>query len=472
MTVISLEAKADVVPPAGDLTRLLAEWAANLSYDDIPERVRAHIRLCLLDTLGCGLYGSRQESGQIAGRVAQRIGSGPALVWSHGARSDIASAAMANGTAVHSFEIDDVHLSGQIHPGSVTVPAVMALADQLATEGLASSGEQMIVALVAGYEVGIRIGVAAGRGHGLSGFHPTGTIGAIAAAISAARFLGLDANTMRNAIALGSTQAGGLYSTRTGGMTKRFHAGRAASSGVLSALMAQEGFTGAQDVLEASFGGFLSSFGCDGSIQNAIAGLGEEWLCADVGFKVFSTCASAQTIVEGIQQLRAKGLTAECLQRLDVYSSSISVSNVGWRYVPADLVAAQMNGGYAAAVTLLEGDAFVVQYDDAHLVDPAIVELAGKVHFHIDPLIEAGGLGLRHASRVVATLTDGRTLETYNEQRLGGPGRAIPADRIEQKFLNLAAAACSADKAERIRDAALGLQELDNVTALSRLIAE
>src|SRR6185295_19119964 len=142
-----------------------------------------------------------------------------------------ADAALANGTAIHGFELDDAHVSSSHHPGAVTVPAVLAVA-----EARGASSADVLVALAAGYEVGLRLGVCAGVSHSTSGLHVTGTVGAFGAAAGAARALKLSPDQTAHALGIGGTQAAGLYSARTGAMTKRFHAGRASQSGVVGAL--------------------------------------------------------------------------------------------------------------------------------------------------------------------------------------------------------------------------------------------
>src|SRR5262249_44773124 len=152
------------------------------------------------------------------------------------------------------FEIDDAHVTSSLHPGAVTLPACLAVGE--ASRG---SGAELLTALAAGYEVGLRVGICAGVSHSTSGYHVTGTVGALGAAAAAARLLKLSPLQSSHALGIGATQAGGLYAARTGAMTKRFHAGRASQSGVLAAYLAEQGFTGSLDVLEAPFGGFMST---------------------------------------------------------------------------------------------------------------------------------------------------------------------------------------------------------------------
>lgn len=453
----------NVTAPAGPpLTANLAAWIAGPSDDALPDKSREHLKLCILDTLGCGLYGSLQPWGRIAAAVAEESAQGGSQVWGSSGRVGVAAAATVNGTAVHGFELDDVHLSGQLHPGAVTLPAAWALAEL--TE---ASGASLLNAIAAGYEIGIRLGIAAGRGHGLSGFHPTGTLGAVASAAAAAKLLGLDRMQAQAAIALGATQAAGLYSARTGGMSKRFHAGHAAGAGVTAGLLARRGFTASETAIEADFGGLFSAMRFDGDRDAVMRNLGTVWLLDGVGFKIFSTCASAQTVVEGAIELRNLGVTPENLDRLEVNMGSIAVSNVGWAYQPKDVVAAQMNGSYAAAVALMDGDAFVTQFTEERLADPDTVTLASRVKFQLDPEIEKGGLGLRHASRLVAHLRDGSAATVYNAQRPGGPGKEIPADRIIAKFERLAEPVIGSKAASRILDMVMDLENLTGIRGIS-----
>lgn len=455
-------AAVETRPP---LTALLGSAVSGLSFDSLPHATRAHVKLCILDTLGCGLFGSGQPWGRIVADVAEETAGGQHQLWGRDARAGAVAAATANGTAVHGFELDDVHLSGQLHPGAVTVPAVWAVAEMAG-----SSGPALMTAVAAGYEVGIRMGVAAGRGHGLSGFHPTGTLGAVAAAAGVARVLGLDAEHARHALALGATQAAGLYSARTGGMSKRFHAGHAAGAGVAAGLLARRGFTAAEDAIEAGFGGLMSAMRFDGDPAALVQGLGGDWLLDGVGFKIFATCASAQTVVEGVLSLRDQGITAATLASLDIHMGSIAVSNVGWPYRPRDVVAAQMNGSYAAAVALLDGDAFVDQFRPGRLDDPAVLDLTQRIRFHLDPDIERGGLALRHASRIVARLHDGTLRTVYNAQRPGGPGKEIPQDAVVDKFIRLATPVIGQKGAGTLRDRILCLEEETDLRALSSLL--
>ncbi|MGH8617590.1 MAG: MmgE/PrpD family protein [Burkholderiales bacterium] len=418
-------------------TACLGDWVSRLRYEHIPAAVIAHIKWCLLDGLGCGLYGARQPWGvKCTDYARQQSPDGPSSLWGSPWRSGPADAALANGTAVHGFEIDDVHLRSLIHPGAVTIPAALAVA-----EARHSSGRVFLSSLVAGYEVGLRVGVCAGIPHQLRGYHPTGTVGSVGAAAAVANLLQLAPSAATDALAIGATQASGLYAAvRTGAMVKRLHAGRAAQSGVIAGLLAEEGLTGSPDALEAPLGGFMGTLGHEQEPREMTRGLGERWETAEVGFKAYAACASAHTIIDAVLAMRKKGLSGENLGHLQIRMSKSAMNNVGWPYQPSGVVAAQMNGYYAAAVTLLDGEAFVDQYAEARLADPRIIELGKRMAITHDPDLDVGGASTRHAVIATAQLAGGEVLSERVEQRRGSGKYPLSASEIELKFRRTAGA--------------------------------
>jgi aconitate decarboxylase len=449
-----------------DYTLALAEWAASLTIDAIPGSVRDHAKLCLLDGLACGLYGSRLEWGRIAADVAVEMAPhGTATLWGRQARVGAAAAALANGTALHGFELDDVHVRAMLHPAAVVLPAVLALAE---TETM--SGAALLTAIVAGYEVGVRTGICAGIPHGARGFHATGTAGCVASAAGAANLLGLDPDRTAHAIGIGATQAAGLYCARAGAMTKRFHAGHAAQAGVIAGLMARRGFTGSQDVLEVPFGGFMSTLTENADLSQLTEGLGEVWETALTGFKVHAACASAHTIIDGLDRLMEDGLTTDNLEHLTIHMTGKAARNVGWAYRPAGVVAAQMNGYYAAASKLRDGQVFAAQYEDHKLNDPATMMLIERMRIVHDPVLDAGGTAKRHASRIEARLPDGQTLSVYTEQRRGSSHLPLGQDEILRKYRGMTATVLNGEATDELLSVVLGIESLPDMTSLTRLL--
>jgi len=431
---MEMPAKASVA-----VTPELGAWVSGLGLSSLPAGVVTHIKLCVLDSLGCGLFGAMQPWGRIAADVAVSFsGGGPSSLFGRQEKVSPPDAALANGTAIHGFELDDAHVSSSFHPGAVTLPASLAVA-----ETHAANGAELLVALAAGYEVGIRVGICAGVSHSTSGYHVTGTAGAIGAAAAAARLLRLGPEQTAHALAIGATQAAGLYGARTGAMTKRFHAGRASQSGVSGAYLARQGFTGSLDALEAPFGGFMSTLRGQFDASTILGGLGSHWETERVGLKPYAACASAHTTVDGVRELRKQGLTAANLERLTIRMSKKGHLNIGWPYHPGEILTAQMNGFYAAAVTLLDGDAFIDQYAEGRLADPAILALLPRIDIVHDPELDRGGAAKRHAVGIEAKRSNGSVLTAFVEQRRGSAEHPLTRAEVEQKFRRVAAACLS-----------------------------
>src|SRR5262249_35658532 len=226
------------------------------------------------DGLGVALRGTTFPWTRMVREVVQAEGgNGIASLWGTPARTSLANAVLVNGTAGHAFEMDDIHKESIVHPNSLAVPVALALAE--ADPSL--TGRDITAALALGYEVGLRIGNAATTALSLHGFHPQGRTGAFVAAAPAGRLLGLDAGKMQHALGIAGSLGAGLMAAQEGAMVKRLHAGRAAQSGLMAALLADRGFTGIPDIVEAGYGGFLSSFSRTPNIERLLEGLGDDW---------------------------------------------------------------------------------------------------------------------------------------------------------------------------------------------------
>jgi aconitate decarboxylase len=452
---------------SASVTAALGHWTAELTLRQVPGQVISQIKRCLLDTIGCGLYGALQPWGRITADVAVGFSAGgPSSLFARTESVSPPDAALANGTAIHGFEIDDAHVSSSLHPGAVTLPAALAVAQQQR-----ATGTEFLTALVAGYEIGLRVGVCAGVSHSTSGYHVTGTAGTLASAAAAAKLLRLDAEGVSHALAIAATQAAGLYAARFGAMTKRFHAGRAAQSGVIAAYLASKKFTGSPDALEAPFGGFLSTLQGQHKAETMLDGLGTTWETERVGLKPYAACASAHTTIDGVRELRGAGLTADNLAQMTIRVSKKSAINIGWPYVPAEVMTAQMNGQYAAAVTLLDGDAFIDQYAPSRLADPKILKIIPRVAFVHDPEIDLGGADKRHTVKIDAVLTDGSRLLTTIEQRRGSSHYPLSDEEISRKFHRLARVCLSDAEQNEIAAISASIERAEHLKRFTQLIA-
>src|SRR5579871_3878390 len=460
--------------PAGDnpYTRAIAAFVAGFTYERIPADVIARIKLLILDSLGCALYGTELPWSRILMTTLGGLDQTKACsVWGTGQRLSAPHAALVNGTLVQSFELDDVHRAGVLHVGAVTLPALIAVVEL--RPGM--SGRDFLRAAVAGYEIGPRVGLCMGPEHIGQGWHSGATVGVFSAAAGAAAALGLSADQAVHALGIAGTQAAGLMAAQYGAMVKRMHAGRAAQSGLYGALLAQAGFTGIVDVFESPYGGFCSTFSRSQdrfNLAELTAGLGERFETLGVALKFYSCVGSNHTTLDAIRAIAARRpFRADDIAKITVHASQATVDHVGWPYKPQGLTSAQMNLPFCVATLLAEGDVFVDQFSDAVVTDPRRIALAAKVEVVHDPAITARGARLRHMVRVDVLFTDGtRDSETVEAPRGSEQKFASEADVVE-KFRKLARRNCGDAQAERIADLTLGCEKLGDIGALVSALA-
>lgn len=446
---------AVTTPPT---TRTLAEFAVGLRYEDLPADVVQTAKRCIIDSLGCGVYGATKPWSQAVARVVGSLGQAKtASVWGMRMKADPLGAVFVNGTAAQGFELDDCHDQSMSHYGAGVVPPVVAAAQALGK----FNGKDVILATVIGYELGTRIGNTVSPSAFHRGFHPCGLTSTFASAATIAKILKLDIDQFVSALGLAGSQAAGLMASQFGAMAKRFHSGKAAQNGIIAALCAKEGLTGVRNVLEAPYGGFCSTYSETYNLEWATNGLGTEFEILKNGFKQYSSLASSQTSVDAMRAIRDKhGIKGEDVAKVLVRTTKMVHVHCGWPYVPAETITAQMNLPYTAAVTLLEGTAFVDQYTDDKLRDPKIVELARRIEVVVDPELDAGGPHEMRAVRATVTMKDGRTFEESVTYRSGHWKNPLSDDTLNEKFRNLAERVLTKGAVDKITDTVRGLEDV------------
>jgi 2-methylcitrate dehydratase PrpD len=459
-----------VQPPLlENATRDLAAFASRLRFEDIPAPVVERMKDCALDSIGCCLHGVTLPWTRKVQEMVLAEGAAPAAsIFGGGGRTSVSQAVLVNATAGHAFELDDIHKESIVHPGSLALPVAVALAE--AAGGV--SGRDLITAMVAGYEVGTRVGNAATMSLFLRGFHPQGTSGAFVAAATAGRMLGLNPGEMQHALGIVGSQAGGLMAAQEGAMVKRFHCGRAAQSGVYSALLARRGFTGITNVLEAPYGGFLSSLSDKPVPAKLTAGLGAVWETANVGYKPHASVTSIHTALDALADLmRENKLGANDIARVDAGLSHMTHVHCAWKYEAQGVTAAQMNLYYGLAVIALDGAAFVDQYREDRLRDPRILDFIGRIHARVDPEIEAMGPAFRHAARLKVETRDRRSHTREILHRRGSPENPLKPGDIEYKFRNVARGCLASTRLERVIEICKTLDRQANTHELTGILA-
>jgi aconitate decarboxylase len=448
-------------------TRGIAAFVAGLTYEQIPAAVITRIKLLILDALGCAIFATGLPWSRILIDTLARLDSSLACgVWGTDRRLSAPHAALANGTLVQGFELDDVHRAGVLHVGAVTLPALIAVAEMRG----GMSGREFLRAAVAGYEIGPRVGLCMGPEHIGQGWHSGATVGVFSAAAGAAAALRLPQDKTVHTLGIAGTQASGLMAAQYGAMVKRMHAGRAAQSGLYGALLAEAGFTGIVDVFESEYGGFCTTFSRSHDrfrLPELTSGLGERFETMGVALKFYACVGSNHTTLDAIRAIRARRPFApDEVEKIVVHGSQVTVDHVGWPYRPQGLTSAQLNLPFCVATLLLEGDAFVDQFSEGVVADPRRMALADKVEVRHDPAITARGAKFRHLVRVEAYLRDGTRHEETVEAPRGSEQKFAGEGDVVEKFGKLTRAVMADAHAERIRDLVLGCDKLQDIAVL------
>lgn len=453
-------------------TRGIAQFVSGLQFDSIPAEVRSRIKLLMLDSLGCALYGADLEWTRILqDRLTKIDTTRDCAVWGTRRKLSAPHAALVNGTQVQGFELDDVHRAGVLHVGAVVLPALVSIAE--VRPGM--SGREFLTAAVAGYEIGPRVGLCMGPEHIAQGWHSGATLGVFSAAAGAARALDLDVGKTVHALGIAGTQAAGLMAAQYGAMVKRMHAGRSSQSGLYGALFAEAGFTGIVNVLESEYGGFCTTFSRSTdrfNLKELTAGFGEVWQTMGVALKFYACVGSNHTTLDALRDMRSeRPYTARDVRKVVVRGSQVTMDHVGWKYVPQGLTSAQLNLPYCIGTYLLDGDCGVDQFTEDKVADPQRMAEAEKVEVHHDPEITAKGAKFRHMVRVELHLTDGTRMQRTVEAARGSEQKFASETDIVEKFEKLAAKALPRSQVEELRDAMLGLEKVSDATRIARLLA-
>ena len=410
-------------------TASVAEFIVKSRWEDCPPEAVEAARRAILDCLGVMLAGSVEPPARIIQRIAR--GGGRRARWppwsAPAARTGAVWAALANGTAAHALDYDDTNFAMMGHPSAPVLSAALA-AGELAL----ADGRSLVHAFLLGFEVETTLAEVVNPPHYYRGWHATCTLGTLGAAAAAARLLGLDAAQTRVALAVAASQASGLKEN-FGTMTKPFHAGHAARSGVLAALMAREGWTASEQALEGPQG-FFAVLGAGDLHLEHLATLGRPWkiLTTGVAVKPYPSCACTHSIIDGARELRERHrLRPDDISEVTV-GVHASVPNILIHDQPRTGLEAKFSGVYSAAAALVEEHLGIQTFTDAKVQDPAIRGLMSRVKMVVDPSID--GDHERHMwTRVRVRLADGRDLEIGPRQVPGHPAESAERGRAARE---------------------------------------
>ncbi|MCZ4291736.1 MmgE/PrpD family protein [Hoeflea alexandrii] len=421
-----------------EITKTLSTYVANLRYDDMPAEVPERAKHLMIDLVGSIVRAGREsDSTPSIMRMIERLGlgaPGEARVFGQDRRYSPATAALLNGVLGHSLDFDDTHADSSLHPSAPVVPAALA-----AAEMAGASGRDLLVAIVAGFEVCCRLGNALDpTSHYARGFHPTATAGTFGAAAAAGKLLGLDAAGIASAFGVAASQAAGsLQFLVNGGWNKRYQVGAAAMNGLIAATLASEGFIGAAEAIEGKHG-FLHGHTDNARPDMAVAGLGSIFETRKIGMKPYPSCRYTHAAIDGLIALRKEhGWSAD-----DIIAVTIGLHRNGIvltgaplaeKQRPRSVVDGQFSMPFTAAVALHQGH---FGWDDYALIGDAGIEaITARIDVRQDERLE----GLRHpfGAHIAVRAVDG-TYSLMIPDPSGEPDSFPPLDRVEEKFMTLA----------------------------------
>ena len=421
----------------------LAAFAAGLRFDAIPEPVVRRTEDLLVDWFGSAVAGHGARAVESITRFAAAMGpqsapdgnavpAGASEVIISRARTSPYFAAMANAAASHVAEQDDVHNASVFHPATVVFPAALATA-----QAIGASGQQLLAASVAGYEVGIRVGEFLGRSH-YKVFHTTGTAGTLAAAAAVGHLLGLDARQMQHAFGSAGTQSAGLWEfLRTASDSKQLHTAHAAAAGLMSAYLAKDGFTGAAQIFEGPQG-MAAGMSSDANIARLTDRLGKRWATAETSFKYHASCRHTHPAADALLQvMQTNKLKFDDLASVVTLVHQGAIDVLGPVLRPASVHQSKFSMGTVLALVARFGQAGLAEFD-THFADDATQNLRERITMELDPEVDAA-YPQRWIGKVVVHTTDGRVLNGRVDEPKGDPGNTLSREEITAKALRLAA---------------------------------
>jgi 2-methylcitrate dehydratase PrpD len=424
-------------------SKTLATFAATLQFDSIPDAVVRRAEDLLLDWFGSALAGKIGRPVQTIASFARQMGpaDGPSEILISRGSSTPLFAAMVNAASSHFAEQDDVHNGSVFHPAAVVFPAALAVA-----QALGSSGRELLEASVAGYEVGIRVGEFLGRSH-YRIFHTTGTAGTVAAAAAVGRLLKLTPEQMLHAFGSAGTQAAGLWEfLRDAADSKQLHTAKAAADGLMAAYLAQEGFTGAQRILEGAQG-MAAGMSTDADPARLTDRLGERWALAETSFKFHASCRHTHPAADALLQVVTEHqLRPEQIARVTAHVHQGAIDVLGPVTNPQTVHQAKFSMGTVLGLIAQFQNAGMKEFDEA-FDDIGIRAFRDKVGMELDQEIDTA-YPARWIGRVTVETVDGQRFEGRVDEPKGDPGNTLSREELEQKALRLAAFSGAASEDE------------------------
>jgi len=446
------------------LTQRLSEFIASSA---VPSEALARAGQAVLDTIGVTLAGSAEPAARLVQTVAEEEGGRPRCsILGTALKTSASWAALANGTAAHALDYDDMCFVSLAHPSAPLVAASLAVG-----ESIGASGASLLKAYVLGFETEAILGQAMNPAHYRRGWHPTSTLGSLGAAAAAARLLALDDKATARALAIAASEASGLKEN-FGTMIKPLHAGLAARNGVLAAFLARAGFDGSDRALEGPQG-FLVALDSERlELEPALEHLGKRWEILETGItvKLFPSCAATHPTLDVVLDLRRRhAFKADDVERIEVSVDSMTPT-VLIHDRPATSLEGKFSMPFCTAAAVVDGEVGLATFEPERIADARIQALLPRVRMRVASELDRTGPPLTQA-RVSVELRDGREFVGFADGAPGYPHRPATQDQLAGKFRNCAARAVAPSVAEEALSQLRDLNRLPDIRSLTTLLS-
>lgn len=465
----------------------LSQWVSRLTLHEIPERVRTRAKYLILDGLACAFVGAHLPWSETAANAILSLEPSQgdcALIGWGGRKITALSSALLNGTFIQGFELDDWHSEAPLHSNSIILPALFAAVKQTAANPDPNvpiakvSGRDFILATIAGYEVGPRVGRALWGTHVLSsGWHSGAVFGPAAAAASVSKLKGLDEGKIEDAFGIACTQACGLMSAQFESDVKRMHHGFAARNGLLAAVLAESGYVGIKQVFEREYGGFLKQFSSGNGkspqykLDELTHGLGTKWQTDGIRVKPYAAMAGTHPSIDCIRHLQEqhpeKMKDIREIKSIEIMLGEAAFHHGGWKATrPLTATGAQMSNSFTTATQIVHGQVLMAQFTPTMLCKEDVWRLVDKTECKLY-ITDGDSIGCQ---QVKIEFEDGTVL-SHEVPSAHGVNPPLSNQEIVDKWRLLTADVVDEDVARRIEEAVLSLEEQDSLAPFCELLS-
>lgn len=447
----------------------LAKYISESTLKDLNENLIIKAKESLIDTIGVSMGACKDfEINNIYNNLLACHENGPSTVWGKPVKTSLFIAALINGMMGHVLELDDVHKRSKCHAGTVVIPTAL-----VAGEFSGSSGNEVLEAIILGYETMVRVGMGFGvSSHRLKGWHVTSTAGTFGTAATASKLLGLKYEQVLSALGIAGTQSSGLWAfTADGATSKKFHPGHAASCGIMAAVLAKSGMIGPSRILDADDGGLFPAMSDSYDYSIIEKDLGVTFEFTDIDRKPYACCRSIHPPINAVLNIKNReNLNIDDVDHINVKTYKIAIIQCGHTVEPKNIFEARFSMAYGMAVALIDGMALPEQFSETRIKDEKVLFLARKISIYEDKVF-SDMYPTKWGCEVEVFTKSGKKFIERMENAKGDPLNPLTTTELKDKYLSLVSPVTGMEKAQIILDNLLHIEDVDNISYITRLLS-